>query len=397
MDANSPRTPKLLFVSTVHLFLDAFLLPHATYFRNLGWQVDGAAQGLLSSRRAAQAFSRIFEIPWSRSPRQLASMARGFWSLRRLLLQEHYDLIHVHTHVASVLTRLAVASLPPPRRPVLVYTAHGFFFHRNGRWLPNALYRWVERSCARWTDQLVVINEEDDHAVRHYRLAPRAPAVRIPGVGIDAADLRARADQPPLGRASYAAAGIPPTAPVLLMVSEFNPGKRHRDALHAFANLPSRAAHLVLVGAGPLRPSIETLARTLKIQDRVHFFGTRHDVPALMAGATLLLHPSEREGLSVSVQEAMAIGLPVIGARARGVTDLLASGAGFLFPIGHVRELTDQLEALLRSPELREQAAHVAKRESSQYQRSAILQAYESLYRNLLNQRAALTLRHRAA
>jgi len=397
VESKSTQAPKLLFVSTVHLFLDAFLLPHATYVRSLGWRVDGAAHGIRLSRQAQHVFDRTFEIPWSRSPRHFASMLRGFWAMRELIQNERYDIVHVHTPIAALLTRLAVASLPRDLRPAVVYTAHGFFFHLHGSWLPNRVHRMLEQWGARWTDQLVVINDEDEQAAKRYHLALNAPPLKIPGVGIDAEDLRVRANRPPSGRSSYRVAGIPDTSPVLLMVSEFNPGKRHRDALLAFASLESKDAHLVLVGAGPLRSSIEALARSLCIHDRVHFFGTRHDVPALMTGATLLLHPSEREGLSVSIQEAMALGLPVVGSKARGVIDLLSSGAGFLFSVGDVRQLREQIDIALRRPELREQAAHIGKRESPRYQRSAILQTYEAVYHKLLANRPAQMLRYRAA
>ncbi|WP_365889440.1 glycosyltransferase [Desulfuromonas sp.] len=120
------------------------------------------------------------------------------------------------------------------------------------------------------------------------------------------------------------------------MVAEFNPGKRHRDALHAFARLGRQDAHLAFAGNGPLKSRMEDLAGRLNIKGRTHFLGFREDIPALMQASCAVLLPSQREGLPRSVMEALCLERPCIGSDSRGTRDLLTDDCGILTSVGDV-------------------------------------------------------------
>ena len=96
--------------------------------------------------------------------------------------------------------------------------------------------------------------------------------------------------------------------------------------------------------------SMQRLATQLGIADRVRFLGFRKDVPALIQASTAMLLPSEQEGLPRSVMEAMAQGVPVIGSRIRGMTDLLDNDRGKLVPVGDVTGIANAMAWIVDHP-----------------------------------------------
>ena len=94
--------------------------------------------------------------------------------------------------------------------------------------------------------------------------------------------------------------------------------KRVDDLLRAFVDVPS-SAHLLLVGDGPLRSPLKTLAHELGIDSRVHFVGFRDDVGAVYAACDVVALTSANEGTPVTVIEALAAGVPVVAADVGGV------------------------------------------------------------------------------
>jgi glycosyltransferase involved in cell wall biosynthesis len=343
--------PRLLIVTTVDSTLQRFLLPYAGHFRNQGWTVDALASGAASSRACREGFDRCHEAAWSRNPFGLQGLLRMPGNLRRLVQREDYDLVHVHTPVAAFLTRYTLRRLRLQGRPKVVYTAHGFHFHDGRPAWANQAFAALERTAGPWTDRLVVINDADHQEALRRRIIDPARIRPMPGIGLDLAQYDpARVPQAAVAdlRASL---GIAPGQPMFLMAAAFDPGKRHRDLLAAFAGLENLEAHLVFAGDGPLLAPLQAWARDRGLAGRVHFLGYRDDVPVLMRAALATVLPSEREGLPRCVMESMAMGVPVIGADARGTRDLLAECGGVLVPVGDPGALQNALLEMIRNPE----------------------------------------------
>ncbi|WP_375400702.1 glycosyltransferase [uncultured Amnibacterium sp.] len=126
------------------------------------------------------------------------------------------------------------------------------------------------------------------------------------------------------------------------------------DLLEAVALLPTELdAQLDIVGDGDQRATLERLARTLGIQDRVHFPGRISDeqLRDLLTRATVFAMPSTAELQSIATMEGMASGLPVVAADAMALPHLVKDGEnGYLFPPRDVAALADRLERVLRLP-----------------------------------------------
>jgi glycosyltransferase involved in cell wall biosynthesis len=122
--------------------------------------------------------------------------------------------------------------------------------------------------------------------------------------------------------------GIPLSATVLLSVGEVNRNKNHAICIKALAKLHLPNVYYVICGSGPLMQKNQQLAKKLGIAKQVIFTGYHQDVAVFYKMADIFLFPSQREGLSLALMEAMANGLPVICSDIRGNRDLIQNRRG---------------------------------------------------------------------
>jgi glycosyltransferase involved in cell wall biosynthesis len=385
---DSTRTqPSLLVVATVAGTIGAFLAPYAAYFRALGWRVDAAASEATSDPRVMSAFDKVHAVPLSRSLRDLRGLARAYRAMRQIL-QEPPDIVHVHTPIASFMTRYLIRRMPSERRPAVIYTAHGFHFHEGGRAIANAAFLTAERIAGRWTDRLIVINDEDEHAAERHRIVAKRRLVRMPGIGLDTAFYSPSAVPVEAIARIRTQLGIALGAPVFAVVGEFSPNKRQADAIAALGMLRRRGAHLLLAGNGRERLVLEGLARALGAEDRVHFLGLVADVRPVVRAATAVLLLSAREGLARSVMEALSLEVPVIASTARGNRELIGQDRGFVYTTGDVPGLAHAMDWMIDHPDERRQMgvrgrAWMVER----YDLQLLMRMHEDLYREVLAER----------
>lgn len=377
------KQPSALFVTTVPITLEAFLLPFARHFREAGWRVDAAANGASRADRIADSFDAVFDVPWSRNPLDPRNLLGSARIVRQIVAHGGYDIVHVHTPVAAFATRFALRNAA--KRPSVIYTTHGFHFFEGQAALPHALYRTLERLAAPWTDWLVTVNEEDERAAQRLGGIDPARVRRIPGIGVDLerfADGAVSAEEAAAVRREL---GVAESAFIAVMVAEFTPNKRHAHLLRALAEVADPTVTLVLAGDGPLLEQTRRLAETLGVAERVRFAGYRRDIPALLAASDALVLVSEREGLNRSVLEAMAAGRPVIGTDTRGIADAIGSTAGWIVPKNDVRALARTIEeAATDAAERARRGAAARERVAREFALPAIIAKYEELYREAL-------------
>ncbi len=371
---------KLLLAATEAITLRAFLRPFAEEFRGMGWTVDGLAHGVSAMAGDLREFNHLWDVPLSRSVIAVPQLLVSVRGVREVVLRERYDLVHVHTPVAAFVVRYALRKWRTRHHGKIIYTAHGFHFVP-GRTRPSdLLFRTLERAAGRWTDRLVVINDDDYRQARRLGIVDEERLQHIPGIGVDTARLDPRnvsADAVAAFRRSLA---IGEDDPVFLMVAEFNPGKRHRDALHAFARIREPRAHLLLAGEGRCRPDVESMAAQLGVSDRVHFLGYRQDVPVLMRASLATLMPSEREGLSRSVMESLSLAVPVIGSAVRGVKDLVDADCGRVVPLGDVAAMNDAMAWMIGHRGEAERMGMRGRLKMCRFDLKVVLEAYRQLY-----------------
>jgi glycosyltransferase involved in cell wall biosynthesis len=302
--------------------------------------------------------------------------------LLRLLREEAIDL--VHTHGARSLSNV----LFPARRlsvPV-VHTVHGWSFHDH---LP-AWKRWARIAGERFLTSRSFINiavSESNARIGLDKLGVFHGVVINNGV-----DLTQYSGG--RGDAFRREFGIPEDAVLISWVARFIHDKNPLALIRAFSRLERQypAARLALVGDGEARMAGIVLARELGLAEKVLFPGFRGDVPAILAASDIFCLPSIKEGLPVSLIEAMAMGNAVVATDVEGCHDVVTHGRdGLLVPLGDLENgLTMALAALLEDGGRRAELAAEARRTvERRFDARDMARAIERLYLQVLDQKNA--------
>ena len=389
--ATDKTNPKILHVSTIAVTLSKFIAPIAQQLREMGCRVDAAASEISENQGCAQAFDHCHSIPFERKFLSKANLTVAMRTIRELADSEAYDLVHVHTPIASFVTRRALRNRKPDQK--LVYTAHGFHFFDGASWLRNKLFATLEKSASKWMDHLIVINRQDQRNALKLGLATEQSLTYMSGIGIDLAKFQVPPNASEIRRKKLQELGIPQDSFVFLKVAGFTPNKKHCDAVRAFAKLPSdRRFDLLFAGDGTMRQETLQLAEQLGVADRVHFLGYRNDIKELVTTCDTMMLVSGREGLPCSVMEGMALGKTFVRTNIRGTSDLLADRVGLLVPAGAPDELA---RAMIESQTFQPNSEKLAER-LQQCSLENIVEQHVQLYQQLLNWTPSRQVSHRS-
>lgn len=359
--SNQNKPPKVLHVSTIAVTLAKFISPISSHLRDRGWQVDAAAFGVSKNKECLANFVQCLEVPFERKLSSIANITVARRAIREIVQQQDYDIVHVHTPIASFMTRNALRKKKrgPTHRAKVVYTAHGFHFYNGAPWLRNKLFSTAERIAAPWMDHLIVINRQDYANAEKYRIATSENMTYMSGIGVDLSEFNDPPNKASIRNAKLSEIGVPKDSYVFLQIAEYTPNKRHCDTIRAFAALPNdRRYDLFLAGEGTTMEATKELAIKLGVESRVHFLGYRTDIMELLATCDATLLVSQREGLPLSIMEAMAMGKKIIGTNIRGTSDLLRDGVGILVPpCEHASLSVAMLESVEFKPNLKQAEA----------------------------------------
>jgi N-acetyl-alpha-D-glucosaminyl L-malate synthase BshA len=181
------------------------------------------------------------------------------------------------------------------------------------------------------------------------------------------------------------------TSKIVMHVSNFRPVKRVLDVVRTFAGIRAGVdAVLVMVGDGPDRDAAEQEARALGVAEHVHFLGRIDTVAPLLANADLFLLPTNFESFGLSALEAMACGVPVVGARAGGLPEVVREGeTGALRPVGDTAGMADAAIGMLRDPAVWQRMSDAAAADArARFDEDRIVARYEALYADAIGSRA---------
>jgi glycosyltransferase involved in cell wall biosynthesis len=342
---------KICQLCAVDFSLYHFLLPLMQAMAAAGHEVVGvAADGPLIAE-VRKAGIRVETVPIARSF-NLAAHLRAYRALVAVFRRERFDLVHVHTPVASLIGRLAAWRCGVPR---IVYTAHGFYFHERMTWPKRTAFMALEWLAGRVTDVLFTQAEEDAATARRVELI-RGATIQAIGNGVDArrfgpADADAR-------RRLRAELGTPGDRVVVVMIGRLVAEKGYPELFRAMQDVD---AELWVVGerlasdhASPIDAAIAEVERDPLLKTRIRLLGYRRDVPALLGAADIFTLPSHREGMPRSIIEAMMTGLPVVATDIRGSREeVVAEATGALVPVNDAAALAEALNRLVAKPALR--------------------------------------------
>ncbi len=363
---------KVLYVTTIGITMN-FFKPFIKRLLDEGHTVEIATNEKLHP--VADCYKewgcRVHQIDTSRSPLSKGNLT-AIRQLQKIAEEGKYDIVHCHTPVAAMCTRFACRAVRKKGTKVL-YTAHGFHFYKGAPLKNWLIFYPVEKVCSYLTDVLITINREDFAFARKKMKAKQI--VYVPGVGIELDKIVSCAGERDAKRAEL---GIPEGKKLLLSVGELNANKNHEVIIRAIAQ---QDVCYVIAGEGELHGHLQNLIDELGLSQRVKLLGYRTDIGALCAAADMFVFPSYREGLPVSLMEAMTAGLPCVVSNIRGSADLIAQGeGGYLRAPGDAEGFAKDIAVLVRDDALCERMAQHNRHTVTQFGTDAVLAQMTELY-----------------
>ena len=341
---------KKLLITSTELMMIQFLVPHVKYLSENGFRVEIACSdvdGRMEDVRNALegVVDAIHVLRLERSPANPRNFL-GYQDLKKLLEENHYDIIWTNEPVMGVVTRLA-ANKYRRKGTKVIYMCHGFHFYKDASPASWLIFYPIERFMSRFCDMIVTINHEDEARAKTFH-CPRVEYIH--GIGVNTERLHARTEQSDI----RGELGLSNEDFLVLSVGELNENKNHQVIIRAVAQLHDPAVHYLLCGKGDKQKYLESLATELGIEKNVHFLGYRRDVVDICSQADIFAHPARREGLGLAPLEAMYCGLPLVASNTRGIQDYTIPGkSGFLCGSEDAAAFADAIRCLKDNPELR--------------------------------------------
>lgn len=351
-------------ISSAEFLRAAGHAPVLYHFGNEYIEEACADHGIKSARlRSRFAYKATYRLPWFA------------WTFSRALRSDGVDLLHSHLFGPIVAGGLATRLAGIPHVGTLhdVYTIE----QRPARARLLKLVRVLGT-------ELVCVSDE---MVEFYCRAAK----------IDASEIRTIRNGVDLSRFQNRPRTTPTDGGVaLLSVGRLDPIKRHDLLLSTLAQLSSRSDwSLSIAGEGPEEQRLRILTADLGLQARVRFLGHQRDIPALLADADVFLLISDSEGMSLSLIEAVASGLPIIATDVGNNSSLVTNEwNGFVIEPGNSEQLEEVLVKLLDDHDLRSRLAeHSRQLSQSSLDSKSTFEAYLQLYSDLTLSRAPRAFR----
>lgn len=342
---------KVCQLCAVDFSLRHFLLPLIDGMRDRGWQVTAVCSDGSGVQELRQLGYRIETVPIARSFNAFAH-AVSVVRLARLFRRERFDVLHAHTPIAALVGRIAARVAGTP---LVVYTAHGFYFHDDMPAWKRRVFVALERLGGRWTNLLLTQSDEDAHTAIVEGIMPAADVLAI-GNGVDAA----RFDPQRIGdgRAQRSVLGIPEDAFVVGLIGRQVREKGIVEFLGAARMVAQRHPHVwfLLIGERLISDhdggvEREVAAVRCELGARLMTIGARRDIPEMLAAMDVFCLPSWREGMPRTIIEAMMVGRPVVATDIRGAREEVVPGVtGLLVPVRAPARLAEAIADLVRDP-----------------------------------------------
>ena len=307
---------------------------------------------------------------------------QAYKQLKLILKTNKYDLIHCHTPIVGILTRMAARKYRKTGT-IVIYTTHGFTFTDKSSKKNWIVYFTAEKLMSRFCDAIITINHEDYNNAKKMH-CPKTYI--IPSVGLDNhrfANLRINRDE---YRASF---GVNSKDHMILAVGELSSRKNQKIIIEALGTLDRKEQYIfVICGTAVVNSTIEEeLKETAsKLGVRIFLAGHRLDIPEINACADVAVIPSVREGFGMTGVEALASGVPVVGSDVQGIREYVIPGkTGYLCDPYDAHQFADAIEKIVNLPsEERAKMVIACKEKAKEFDVSKSIAAMKNIYQEVL-------------
>lgn len=320
----------------------------------------------------------FFESYIYRNPFAVKDNYCAFKALNKVIKEKDVKIIHCNTPVGGLIGRLSGKKCKVKK---VVYQAHGFHFYKGApikNWL---LYYPIEKLLARWTDAIITMNGEDYEAAKRFKLRSCGKVYYVHGVGINTKEFNIECDK----EAKRRELGLKQTDIILISMGDLIKRKNYNPVIEAVAKLKNPDVHYLICGKGPELDRLKALAKSLGVEEQIHFLGFRTDVKELLQIADIFVFSTLQEGLPRSLMEAMSAGLPCVVSKIRGNVDLVEEEInGFLCGVKDSDAFADAIQKLANDTDLRDRMREANLKKISEFDISVVSDEIKAIYADVL-------------
>ncbi len=369
---------KVLFTASIAKHILRFHLPYLKWFKENGFETHVACNG----DEEIPFADYKHKVNFVRNPFHLGHFS-SYHELKKILNDENFDLVHCHTPMASVITRLA-SRFHRPKGLNVLYTAHGFHFFKGGPLIYWLLYYPMEKYLSQFTDAIITINKEDFDLIQNNGFKNKKTYL-INGVGVNNDRFTPKENNFKLDLRQKC--GFQNNDFILVYVAEFIERKNHTFIINSTNELKTKIPNLKILfaGRGILKDQMENLVVKLNLNDTIKFLGFRDDINDVMRLADLGISASKQEGLGLNLIEEMMVGLPIIATIDRGHKEVVSHGKnGFLFEQNNKLMFIEYVIDLYNNPKKYRNFSQEAIVSSEKFALSKSLIQMENIYNNFI-------------
>lgn len=372
---------KALIITALGGFIRSFLTSDIKILQDMGYEVHCAAN---INHEGADGLAEYFEemnvvfhqIDFSSNRPISKETLMAYKQVVKLIKKTRFSLIHCHTPIAGVITRVA-ARKQQKKGTKVIYTTHGFYFHKHSSKKTWMVFRTIEDLMSRYSDAIITINHEDYSNAKKMHCSN---VYYIPGVGVDTK----RFSDVIVDRDEYRKKlGVKKEDFLILGVGELSHRKNHQIIIKALgeAKIPNSVFMICgnAMNSANTKDELEKLAKQENVDLRL--MGLRKDIPEICKCADIGVMPSTREGLGLSGIEMLASGLPVVASDVHGIVDYIINNEdGYLCNPYDYREFSGAIKKALKTKDvMKKKCKKYAKPFDKKYANEKMKEIYQKI------------------
>lgn len=363
----------------------SFLLNDIKLLKSKGYIVDFAANAEKLKWDDTKAAIEELGVPFyqidfdSKNPFSKQNV-KAYSQIKKLIVNKSYTLIHCHTPISGLVTRLAARKERCKGTKVL-YTTHGFAFTSNSSCKSWLIYNTFERIGSMFCDAMITINKED------YENAKKMCCKNvfyINGVGVDTK----KYSDVSVDRVTYRASlGIEKDKIMILSVGELSERKNHQIIIKAIGQLKNKGNIVYAICGNGINGGTTNMLKQLAKEYDVdlRLLGFRYDIPEITACSDIGAIPSVREGLGLAGIQSLAAGIPVVGTDVQGIRDYIIPGkTGFLCKAFDEKGFGEAIDKLIcMNSSVKGKTREICLKTAQQFDINVSQKQMENIYRKL--------------
>lgn len=365
---------KVLFTATVDSHILHFHIPYLKLFKDNEYEVHVATNG--NEEIPYCDVKHVVSV--ERSPFKINNL-KAIKQLKKIIDEEKFDIIHCHTPMGSVVTRIAAMKARKNGTRV-IYTAHGFHFFKGAPMINWMIYYPIEKLLSRVTDDLILINNEDYNLAKKKLHATRIHLVH--GVGVDSNRFNFEFSEKEKQELRKSI-GLQKDDFVMIYPAELTKRKNQGMLIEVMKKLikENQSFKLLLPGMDSFNGKYQEMVKDYKLENNIKFLGYRQDIPKLLKISDLSVSSAIQEGLPVNLLEAMQVGIPIVATNCRGNRDLVKNGKnGYIIEINDVDSMAEKILEIYKEKN-RNHYSNENKRIINEYILERVLENIEDIYK----------------